>query len=77
MKTLLTGGAGYIKGQGTRVRGQVHEPSMLNQVLARTARTHSDSGFYHAILRGVNKQQIFECTEDYQRFLNILRILTV
>ena len=28
-------------------------------------------------MRGVNKQQIFECTEDYQRFLNILRTLTV
>ena len=45
--------------------------------MARTARMHSDSGVYHAILRGVNKQQIFECTEDYQRFLNILRTLTV
>ena len=45
--------------------------------MARTARTHSDSGVYHVILRGVNKQQIFECTEDYQRFLNILRTLTV
>ena len=45
--------------------------------MARTARKHSDSGVYHGILRGVNKQQIFECTEDYQRFLNILRTLTV
>ena len=45
--------------------------------MARTARKHSDSGVYHFILRGVNKQQIFECTEDYQRFLNILRTLTV
>ena len=45
--------------------------------MARKARTHSDSGVYHVILRGVNKQQIFECTEDYQRFLNILRTLTV
>ena len=45
--------------------------------MARTARKHSDSGVYHVILRGVNKQQIFECTEDYQRFLNILRTLTV
>ena len=45
--------------------------------MARTARTLSDSGVYHAILREVNKQQIFECTEDYQRFLNILRSLTV
>ena len=45
--------------------------------MARTARKQSDTGVYHAILRGVNKQQIFECTEDYQRFLNILRAQTL
>ena len=45
--------------------------------MARKARMHSDSGVYHVILRGVNKQQIFECPEDYQRFQNILRTLTV
>ena len=61
----------------SRVRGQVLEPSIYNWEMARTARKHSDSGVYHVILRGVNKQQIFECTEDYQRFLNILRTLTV
>ena len=27
--------------------------------MARTARKHSDSGVYHVILRGVNKQQIY------------------
>ena len=27
--------------------------------MARKARTHSDSGVYHVILRGVNKQQIY------------------
>lgn len=42
-----------------------------------TTRKHSDTGVYHAILRGVNKQQIFECTEDYHRFLNILRAQTL
>ena len=47
--------------------------------MARTARKHSDTGVCHAaILRGVNKQQFFfECTEDYQRFLNILRAQTL
>ena len=45
--------------------------------MARTARKQSYSGVYHAILRGVNKQQIFECTEDYQRFLKILRAQTL
>ena len=29
--------------------------------------------FVHAILRGVNKQQVFEDDEDYMRFLNVLR----
>ena len=42
-----------------RVRGQVPEPSIYNWEMARTARTHSDSGVYHVILRGVNKQQIY------------------
>ena len=45
--------------------------------MARTARIRSNSGVYHAILRGVNKQQIFECTEDYLRFLDILRAQTL
>lgn len=45
--------------------------------MARTARIRSNSGVYHAILRGVNKQQIFEYTEDYLRFLDILRAQTL
>ena len=44
--------------------------------MPRTAREQSDTRVYHAILRGVNKQQIFECSEDYQRFLQILRTQT-
>lgn len=45
--------------------------------MARTARIQSNTGVYHVILRGVNKQQIFECTEDYLRFVNILRAQTL
>ena len=45
--------------------------------MSRTARKHYDTGVYNAILRGVNKQQIFECAEDYQRFLDILRAQTL
>ena len=37
------------------------------------ARTISASNVYHAILRGANKQQVFEDEEDYIRFLNVLR----
>lgn len=44
--------------------------------MPRTARQQSETGVYHAILRGVNKQQIFECSEDYQKFLQILRLQT-
>ena len=45
--------------------------------MPRQGRIQSGTGVYHAILRGVNKQQIFECAEDYQRFLNILRAQTL
>lgn len=41
--------------------------------MARQARDRSELKVYHAILRGVNKQQIFECTEDYEHFVRILQ----
>lgn len=41
--------------------------------MARQARDRSQLKVYHAILRGVNKQQIFECTEDYEHFIRILQ----
>ena len=41
--------------------------------MPRQARTTSATSVYHAILRGVNKQQVFEDEEDYKRFLNVLR----
>ena len=41
--------------------------------MPRQARTISPTSIYHAILRGVNKQQVFEDEEDYIHFLNILR----
>lgn len=40
--------------------------------MPRQARTISATNVYHAILRGVNKQQVFEDDEDYIRFLNVL-----
>lgn len=40
--------------------------------MPRQARTISSTNVYHAILRGVNKQQVFEDDEDYIRFLNVL-----
>lgn len=41
--------------------------------MSRTARKKCESGIYHVILRGVNKQIIFEEKEDYFYFENILK----
>ncbi len=41
--------------------------------MPRQARRESQTGIYHIMLRGINKQQIFEDTEDYEKFLYILK----
>jgi len=41
--------------------------------MPRKARAVSGTGVYHVILRGVNKQRIFEWPEDYDKFYEILR----
>ena len=40
--------------------------------MARKQREISATGVYHVILRGVNKQRIFEWVEDYQAMIDIL-----
>jgi REP element-mobilizing transposase RayT len=40
--------------------------------MSRKMRDVSETGIYHAILRGINKQTIFEDNEDYNKFLQIL-----
>ena len=40
--------------------------------MPRRLREYSESGIYHVMLRGINRQDIFECPDDYQMFLNIL-----
>ena len=40
--------------------------------MPRNARKKSSTGIYHVMLRGINKQQIFEDDEDRQRFLETL-----
>lgn len=40
--------------------------------MPRGARKQSSTGIYHVIMRGVNKQMIFEEDEDKERFLQIL-----
>lgn len=41
--------------------------------MPRRARIKSESGIYHIILRGTNRQNIFEDEEDNQRFLQALQ----
>lgn len=41
--------------------------------MPRTARKKSKSGIYHIVLRGINRQTIFEEEEDKVKFLEILK----
>ena len=41
--------------------------------MARTARKKSRTGIYHIMLRGINRQIIFEHEEDYQKFLGTIK----
>ena len=41
--------------------------------MPRQARRKSESGIYHIMLRGINQQQIFEDSEDYEKFLLIFK----
>jgi REP element-mobilizing transposase RayT len=41
--------------------------------MPRKARQKSESGIYHVMLRGIDRQLIFEDTEDYLRFLDIVK----
>ena len=40
--------------------------------MARRAREASGTGIYHVMMRGINRQDIFEDDEDYCRFVNLL-----
>ena len=44
--------------------------------MARQQRQVSGTGIYHVMLRGNNHQDIFECREDYWKFLRLLRLQT-
>ena len=41
--------------------------------MPRKARLKSQSGIYHIVMRGINRQQIFIEDEDYHRFLQTLK----
>ena len=41
--------------------------------MPRKARIESKSGIYHIMLRGINRQQIFEDDEDFEKFLWVMK----
>ena len=41
--------------------------------MPRRNREHSGTGIYHVMLRGINRQDIFESSDDYAMFLSISR----
>lgn len=41
--------------------------------MSRQARRKSESGIYHIIMRGINKQVIFEDDEDREKFIGYLQ----
>ena len=41
--------------------------------MPRKTREISGTGIYHVMMRGTNKQNIFEDSEDYLRIMTILR----
>jgi len=46
----------------------------VTYIMPRTARKKSESSTYHIMLRGINRQSIFEDAEDFERFVEILRL---
>ena len=40
--------------------------------MPRRARNKSESGIYHIMLRGINRQSVFEDDEDREKFLQTL-----
>ncbi len=40
--------------------------------MSRTAREYTETGVYHVMFRGANKQDIFMAKRDYEKFLEIL-----
>ena len=49
--------------------------SLILIAMARLARQQSGTGIYHVMLRGINRQNIFEDDEDFQRMVGSLYAL--
>lgn len=42
-------------------------------IMPRVARGRSETGVFHVMLRGINRSDLFQESEDYERFIAILR----
>ncbi len=42
--------------------------------MPRQSRIKSESGIYHIMLRGINRQSIFETEEDYDKLVKIFKM---
>ena len=51
----------------------LHVP--ITTVMPRQTRKKSGTGFYHVMLRGINRQDISEEEENYLHFLKILHTM--
>ena len=49
----------------------LHCQSTKHQYMPRQERTKSGTGIYHVMLRGINKQDMFEDDEDYLQMTSI------
>ena len=43
--------------------------------MSRQARKESGTGIYHVMLRGINRQDIFEDAEDYMHMLRCMQLM--
>ena len=41
--------------------------------MPRSARRQSETGIFHVMLRGINRADLFQESEDYERFIDVLR----
>ena len=54
----------------------LHSLTRKQRTMPRQARKLSRTGVYHVMLRGINRQDIFEDDEDYRQMTGCLRSLT-
>jgi len=62
----------FFRGQGDRLFCPEVDILAWGDFMARQSRKKSESGIYHIICRGINKQNIFEDDEDRKKFLETL-----